>query len=465
MCTWQQLTTSYRALAVYTVAMNEYKYWHECVNCHARHVPDKFYYTCPDCGGLLLVKRDEQYVQSLIGTGQNARDYFDELRFGARRREYPNDSGVWLWRDMLLPDFPSQDIVSLKEGQTDLFEVPEWLQKEVGMDNFFIKLEGQAPSESFKDRGMPVAVSDALRLQRLHPEFGIKGISCASTGDTSAAAAIYSAYVRDRLDCLVLVPNDKISDAQLFQAMAHGAKVRAINHPNGFDGCMKIVQEFTEGHPEYVLVNSKNDMRVVGQESIALEIIQDLGWKAPDWIVMPVGNAGNLSALLSSLLRAKEFGLIDHLPGVIGAQTTAADTLVRWSESGYIEYQPGTFTETVASAMNINDPVSFPRVQSLYAHFDIHFYRSNEEQTLDTWSRFTASGANICPQGAVTISAALQARRDGTIKQADTVVCMSTASMIKFTEAGTAYHKSGHGAHRNPYIVADGSLEALEASL
>lgn len=449
----------------YTAAMNTYRYWHECVSCGHTFQPNKFYYTCPDCNGLLLVKRDDEYIKSKIGSGEAAQHYFDNLRYGTKRREYPNDSGVWLWRDLLLPEFPLEDIVSLKEGQTDLFEVPEWLSSEVGLKNLYIKLEGQAPSESFKDRGMPVAISDALRLQREHPEFGIKGVSCASTGDTSAAAAIYSAYVRDRLDCLVLVPNEKISNAQLFQAMAHGAKVRAINHPDGFDGCMKIVQQFTANHPEYVLVNSKNDMRVVGQESIALEIMQDLGWKAPDWIVMPIGNAGNMSALLSSLKRAHELGLIDRLPGVIGAQTAVADTLVRWSESGYSEYQPGKYQDTVASAMNINDPVSFPRLNKLRDGFDTHFYRSSEEQTLETWATFTRAGANVCPQGAVALSAARQAREDGTIKPDDVVVCMSTASMIKFTEAGVAYHTGKHGNLRNPYVVAGGTVDELEASL
>jgi len=428
-------------------------------------MPDAFYYTCPDCSGLLLVQRDEDYIRSQIGSGEAAKLYFDNLRYGAKRREYPNDSGVWQWRDLLLPGFPDEDIVSLKEGQTDLFEVPGWLAKKIDLDNLYIKLEGQAPSESFKDRGMPVAVSDALRLQRLHPEFGIEGISCASTGDTSAAAAIYSAYVRDKLDCLVLVPNDKISDAQLFQAMAHGAKVRAIDHPDGFDGCMKIVQEFTANHPEYVLVNSKNDMRVVGQESIALEILQDLQWQGPDWIVMPVGNAGNLSALLNSLRRAKDFGLIDKLPGVIGAQTTAADTLVRWCESGYRDYSPGKLQDTVATAMNINDPVSFTRVKSLYEQFDIHFYRSSEEQTLETWAEFTSAGANICPQGAVAISATKQAKEAGIIKKKDVVVSMSTASLTKFTEAGTAYHMSKRGNQCNPYIVSGGSVKQLEESL
>ena len=352
---------------------------HECISCGHHFEPNKFYYTCPDCGGLLLVARDEDTLKSQLGTGQKLRDYFDGMRYGAARRDYPNDSGVWLWRDFILPNFPDHSIVSLKEGQTDLFEIPKWLGEKVGLDNLYIKMEGQSPSESFKDRGMPVAVSDALRLQHEQPELGITGISCASTGDTSAAAAVYSAYVRDQLSCLVLVPYEKIADAQLFQAVAHGAQVRAIQHPNGFDGCMKLIQEFTVNHPELVLVNSKNDMRIVGQETIGLEIVQDLNWQAPDWISIPVGNGGNLTALLNTLLRALDFGLIDKLPGIIVGQTAVSDTLVRWQESEYEKYEPGVFHDTMASAMNINDPVSFPRIKKLYDKFDIRFFRSTEE--------------------------------------------------------------------------------------
>lgn len=235
-------------------------FWHECIDCGRHFAPDKFLYTCPECHGLLLVVRDDEAVKKRIGTGAKARSHIDNLRYGDARKLYPNDSGVWLWRDFILPGFPDESIISLKEGQTDLFEVPQWLGRELGLSKLFIKMEGQSPSESFKDRGMPVAVSDALRLQREQPELGIIGVSCASTGDTSAAAAIYSAYVRDTMKCLVMVPYEKIADAQLFQAMAHGADVRAIRHADGFDGCMKLISAFAAQHPEYVLVNSKNEI-------------------------------------------------------------------------------------------------------------------------------------------------------------------------------------------------------------
>jgi threonine synthase len=439
-------------------------FWHECIACGHQFAPANFMYTCPDCDGLLLVVRDDAAIKQRIGSGAKAQNYFDSLRYGLQRKKYPNDSGVWLWRDFILPGFPDEFVISLKEGQTDMFEVPKWLSEQIGLDNLFIKMEGQAPSESFKDRGMPVAVSDALRLQAQYPEHEISGITCASTGDTSAAAAIYSAYVRDKLTCTVLVPNEKIAPAQLFQAMAHGARVRAIKHPDGFDGCMRLIQTFTAQHPELILVNSKNDMRIVGQETIGLEIVQDLNWQAPDWIAIPVGNGGNLSALLNGLLRAQKFGLINKLPRIIAAQTNASDTLVRWQESNYLDYRPGIFTDTIATAMNINDPVSFPRIQKLYEAFDVRFYRSEETAIADNWAKFMAAGAAICPQGAVALDAIRQARAAGTINQQDSVVAMSTASALKFTDAGIAYHAS-NASLANPVQIIHGTLKALETSL
>jgi threonine synthase len=207
-------------------------------------------------------------------------------------------------------------------------------------------------------------------------------------------------------------------------------------------------------------------MRIVGQETIALEISQDFSWQVPGWISIPVGNGGNLAALLNSFLRAKEFGLIDRLPGILAAQTAAADTLVRWAESKFNEYEPKAFQNTVATAMNINDPVSFPRLRKLYEQFDIRFYRAEEETILKTWGRFMRAGANICPQSAVALSAVLQARDANVIKENDQVVSISTASGIKFAEAGVTFHSSeGKDDFANPYEIVEGNLKALEISL
>lgn len=441
-------------------------FWQRCIGCNEKLMPDQFYYTCPKCNSLLLVERDEEFINKTVGKGKHAQAFFDGIRFGEKRNEYPNNSGVFMWLPHILPGFPKDMVVSMQEGFTDLFEIPDWLKEELGLARLFIKMEGQLPSESFKDRGMSVAISEALRLQKQHPHLGIKSVACASTGDTSASAAIYSAYVRDRLRCIVFLPHQRISQEQLFQAVAHGAIVLSIKHKRGFDGCMELIQEYCKKYPEIVLLNSKNAFRIVGQETIALEICQDLRWKAPDWIAVPCGNGGNLTALLISLLRAKNRELINRLPNIIVAQTKSASTLVRWAKSDFKTYAPDKFKETVATAMNIQNPVSFPRIEKLYKKFTIKFFDVDEEAIQDTRALFMSAGANICPQSAVALDAVLQARENKIIKEKDTVVSISTASGVKFAKSGMTYHaEKKKRIFANPVRIIEGTIAAIERSL
>ena len=418
---------------------------------------------CEACSGLLMVERDEEWIDSVVGIGKVAQRTFDEIRFGKARNQYPNGSGVFQWLSHILPGFPIEYVVSLREGETDMYEIPDWLKRKIGLQNLFLKMEGQLPSESFKDRGMSVAVSEALRLQGMYPELGIKSIACASTGDTSAAAALYSGYVRDKLQCMVLVPAEKISVPQLFQSMAHGATVLSLEHPDGFDGCMKLIEEFCERHPEIVLVNSKNPYRIVGQETIALEICQDLRWDAPDWISIPCGNGGNLSSLMVSFLRMKKRGMISKLPGIIIAQIEGANTLTRWAESNFKEYDPGVFKNSVASAMNIQDPVSFPRIQKYISEFKTEFFSTLEESIQRTRALFMSGGANICPQTAVALDAVLQAKEQGVVSNTDRIVVLSTASGTKFAASGIEHHEKGKREDyaNRPYVIP-GTIEAIE---
>lgn len=446
------------------------QYAQRCIRCQTEYPTDRFTYTCtqPGCGGLLLVERDEDYIASQVGSGERAQRYFDDIRWSEQSRRYPAGSGVFGWKDFILPGFPNEACLAMHEGHTDLYETPPWLLKELGLGSVYLKLEGQNPSGSFKDRGMSVAVSETLRLQLGYPELGITGICCASTGDTSAAAAAYAGYARDRLDCIILVPHNKISPAQLNQAMQFGAKVVAVDSDEGFDGCMRIIQEFSATHPELVLVNSKNAFRLVGQETIALETMQDLCWQAPDWIAIPVGNGGNLTALLVALTRAYHHRLIDRLPGILVGQAEVCDTLVRWDEQGRQSnaYQPGSFQPSVASAANICDPVSFPRIEQLINRFDARFYRATEAEIQDAQMAFTRGGVDLCPQTGIALHAILQAREHGVVKPEHTVVAMSTATGLKFAEPAVRYHTELTGAkYSNRFRVAQGSVEAVEALL
>ncbi len=437
----------------------------KCIDCGSTFAPERFMDTCPNCKSLFLIERDEDWIDFHVGTGQDARAYFDNIRFGWGRGTYPYGSGVFSWLAHILPGFPEEAVISLQEGFTDLFKTPDWLARKVGLKNLYIKMEGQLPSHSFKDRGLSVAISEALRLQKTYPEQNIRFVACASTGDTSASAAIYSAY-EENLQCLVMLPHERVSEEQLFQAMAHGATVLSIKHPGGFDACMDLVEEFCGRHPEIVLVNSKNPFRLVGQETISLEIMQDLRWQTPDWISIPCGNGGNLTSLMISLLRMRRRGMIDRMPGILVAQAKSANTLVRWGRSGFKDYVPGNSRgETVATAMDIQDPVSFPRIKKMAKEFTMAFYDVPEESIQRTRAMFMSAGANICPQSAVALDAVLQARQDGVVKETDVVTSISTASGVKFYRSGLAYLMQEGKPFANPPKVVSGSIEAIESAV
>ena len=446
--------------------MDTIYFGYQCIVCGSTFEPDQFYRLCPSCSGLLMVERDEERIDWHVGHGREAQNYFDAIRYGPNRGEYPNGSGVFMWLSLLLPGFPVEAVVSLREGHTDLFEMPDWFKEQIGMNNLFIKMEGQLPSGSFKDRGMCVAVSDAVRIRELflrrEPSLSEEEkkrrwlILCASTGDTSASAGMYVAYARDRLECMVILPYKGTSGNQAFQSQAAGAINVLVDDPQGFDACMRIAEEYCELHPDAVMVNSENPMRIVGQESIALEICQDLNWQAPDWIVVPSGNGGNLTSFLVSLMRMKRRNLIDRLPGIIVAQSQVANTLVRWGRSGFQHYEPGVRQPSVASAMNIQDPVSFPRIEKLHAPFNMRFYDTPEERIVEARGVWMSTGANICTQTAVALDAVTQAHEGGVIDSDDSVVVIGTANGLKFpTEEGLRYQE----------FVISASVDELDAKL
>lgn len=434
------------------------KYWYHCIECGSNQDPDQPYYECPECRGLLLVKRDLDYLKKCFPTPKKFMTHFTKMRSGIL--PYPMGSGVWQWMDLILPDFPASQAISLHEGNTDLWELPDHAKAEFGLKHLFFKKEGDAPSGSFKDRGMPVAISEAMRL-------GKRYVICASTGDTSASAAMYSAYRRDRLTCIVLVPHNKVTPAQLYQVIDAGAKVLAIDSKGGFDDCMKVVAEFAKVHPEIVLVNSKNPMRIVGQESISLEIFADFHYKTPDWIVIPTGNGGNVTAQMNAWLLLSKIGIIsaDQLPGIIMAQPQKANTLVRWLESGKKVFEPGEPSVTQASAANIQRAVSLDRIEYLSSKFRLVAYDVAEQDIGETRARFNQLGAGLCTQGALAASAVLQARQDGTIKETDNVVAITTANDLKFVDAGIEYHQAGKGKYCNSIITLPPTVQAVEQAL
>jgi threonine synthase len=267
-------------------------------------------YHC-NCGDLLAVAHDLERL----------RFAFPDLRerFAARAgsTQFPYSSGVWRFHEMILPDLPMADIVSKPEGNTNLYRTAK-LSRAFQTDNLYLKHEGENPTLSFKDRGMTTGVSWAKHL-------GMKIVACASTGDTSAAMAAYAAQVDD-LRGVVFLPHNKISPEQT----GAGHRLRR-NYPGAGHRFRRLHAPGAAGRRTLSDLPAQLDesLRIEGQKSIGLEAIAQLGWRVPDWFVIPVGNAGNLSALGKGLREAYALGVIDRLPRIAAIQAQAADPFYR----------------------------------------------------------------------------------------------------------------------------------------
>jgi threonine synthase len=278
---------------------------------------------------------------------------------------------------------------------------------------------------------MTVLVSQVhhMRLKGAH----IPAVACASTGDTSAALAAYGAAAG--LRTLVLLPRGKVSAAQLVQPLANGARVLAID--TDFDGCMVHVQRLAEEEGVY-LANSKNSLRIEGQKTVAFEIVQALGWRLPDWIAIPGGNLGNVSALVKGLTMLRDAGIVDRLPRVLCAQTTQADPLYRSFKNDFAPLEPVTAGATQATAIRIGNPVSFPKAVAALEASDGVVDAVSEAELTDVARRADATGLYVCPHTAVALAAVERQRDAGVIAAGAQVAVVATAHGLKFTEFKTA---------------------------
>ncbi|MFN3534248.1 MAG: pyridoxal-phosphate dependent enzyme, partial [Desulfatiglandales bacterium] len=292
--------------------------FYRCLGCGSVHDISKLLYTCPGCAGVLLLEyRDTQTVAPSIY--RDVLDYRKVINFRPL-------NGVFRYYEYIAPVIPLEHIVYLGEGGTPLVEANGRLRGLVGRD-FYFKLDGLNPSASFKDRGMACALS---YLNFLLKKGSLKNVLaiCASTGDTSASAALYTSYISEGIVSAVLLPRGKVTRQQMAQPLGHGAKVLEI--PGVFDHCMKVVEYLSERY-DVALLNSKNSWRILGQESYSYEIAQDLNWDLENIVVVvPIGNAGNITAVLSGFLKFFKAGIIKALPKVIGVQSEHADPVFRY---------------------------------------------------------------------------------------------------------------------------------------
>ncbi len=399
-------------------------------------------YQGPD-GSLLTVKHDMEALRK-----RPAAEWKRLFESRLHTQAWPYGSGVWGKRELVCPTVDDDNIVSMYEGNTNLF----WAQRfgqSLGLEDLWIKLCGNTHTGSFKDLGMTVLVSVVKQMRR--DGRPIRAVACASTGDTSAALAAYAAAAG--IPAVVLLPRDRVSIAQLLQPIANGAITLSLE--TDFDGCMALVQRLAES-PEIYLANSMNSLRIEGQKTVGIEIVQQFEWQVPDWIFLPGGNLGNVSALGKGLLELLELGLIDRLPRICCAQAENANPLYRSYQADFEKYEPMLALPTLASAIQIGNPVSIRRAIEVLRRFDGVVEQASEEELAEAAAEADRTGLYNCPHTGVALAALKKLRARGQVRPGQRVIVISTAHGLKFTDFKLRYHRGVipevNGRHRNAPI-------------
>ncbi len=424
-----------------------------CVaGCDGRYGLDETIYACPRCGELLQVSHDLAALRQRSGAG---------WRSALEARAARATSGVWLQKEWVHPHLPDDAIVSLGEGRSHLTPLPR-LGAALGLGALLVKQCGTSHTGSFKDLGMTVLVSAVNAMRRAGRP--IRAIACASTGDTSAALAAYAAHAG--IPSIVLLPRAKVSTAQLVQPIAAGSLVLSLD--TDFDGCMKLVRALAEDRTLY-LANSLNSLRLEGQKTIAGELALQLGWDVPDWIVVPGGNLGNVSAIAQGFLLLKELGIIERVPRLACAQVEAASPLHRAFLARWHTFTPMVAGPTQASAIRIGAPVSVGRAIRALQATDGVVEVATEDELADASAEADREGLFTCPQTGVALAALRKLCASGVIAADARVVVVSTAHGLKFSEYKVGYHERRlpgiHARRANDPVELPAELPAVERAL
>ncbi|NPA90091.1 MAG: threonine synthase [Chloroflexi bacterium] len=407
-----------------------YRAWFRCFRgCEGEYSVYDVIYRCPKCGGLLEVAHD---VDALKNRSASAWMRLMEDRAGTT--QWPYGSGVWRYKEWVLPDIDDDNIVSMFEGNTNLFQATR-LGEQIGVPDLWVKLSGNSHTGSFKDLGMTVLVSAVQQMRAMGKP--IRAVAAASTGDTSAALAAYAAAAG--IPAIVILPQGKVSLGQLIQPIAHGALVLALD--TDFDGCMRVVQEITQDETIY-LANSMNSLRIEGQKTVSIEIVQQFDWAVPDWIIIPVGNLGNISALGKGLLLLKELGIINKLPRLVAAQAERANPLYQSYKTGFKEKVVVKAQPTLASAIQIGNPVSYDKAVHTLKVFNGIVEQASEDELANAAALADRTGMYTCPHTGVALAVLMKLAQRGVIAKHDRVVVVSTAHGLKFTQFKMKYHEN-----------------------
>lgn len=407
---------------------------YSCLGCGREYGIDKLLYTCPDCSMVLLI-HDLNFAFLKKIPGKKWREIFDYRRM----LKIPALKGIYRYHEFIGPIIPLSSVIYLGEGHTPLIEANSFLQEKAGL-RFFFKNDGQNPSASFKDRGMASALSYINFLVKEKIVSDVLAI-CASTGDTSASAALYASYLQPHIKSAVLLPHKKVTPQQLSQPLGSGASVFEI--PGVFDDCMKIVENLSEKY-NVALLNSKNAWRILGQESYSYELAQDFEYDMSDKaIFIPIGNAGNITAVLNGFIKFYETGIIDVLPKIIGVQSEHANPVFNYysqPDAKKRKFVPVNVKPSVAQAAMIGNPVSMPRVIHLVDAYNrlagkenVFFVEVKEQSIMDWQITANRNGHIACPHGGECLAGLAVAISSGVVSSKEIVVLDSTAHALKFS--------------------------------
>lgn len=408
--------------------------FYRCLGCEKEYPIDELLYICPNCGKVLLL-HDRNFDNLKKISGEKWRKILDFRRL----LKTPAVSGIYRYHEFLGSVIPLNSVVYLGEGHTPMIEANNNLKTYAGV-RFYYKNDGQNPSASFKDRGMASALSYINFLLDSGKAENILAV-CASTGDTSAAAALYAAYLYPKVKSAVLLPHKKVTPQQLSQPLGSGARVFEI--PGVFDDCMKVVEYLSENY-NVALLNSKNAWRILGQESFSFEIAQDFDFDMKNKAVfVPIGNAGNITAVMNGFMKFFELGIIEELPHIVGVQSEHANPVFKY----YLEknpekrvFEPMVVKPSVAQAAMIGNPVSMPRVIHLVDRYNklsgknnVDFICVTEQEIMDNELKANRNGHIACTHGGETLAGLVKAVKEGITDKSTTAVIDSTAHALKFS--------------------------------
>ncbi len=413
-----------------------------CINpqCAATCDVGETAFTCPKCGGLLDVAYDWNRLRppaSLREFEQKWADRADPLNF----------SGVWRFRD-LLPFAPPEQILTIGEGQT-ILQRADTVAGHVGLEpgNLFLQYEGMNPSGSFKDNGMTAAFTHARMT-------GARRAACASTGNTSASLAVFCSAT-GLMRAVIFVGSGKIAYGKLAQALDHGALTVQI--AGDFDDAMQRVQQVARRLGIY-LVNSVNPFRLEGQKTVMYRVLEALRWQPPDWVIVPGGNLGNVSAFGKAFFELQELGLLQQVPRLAVINAAGANTFYQLHERHGLRWNGGQIdtarvdsyyqqldaeqrrASTIASAIEINRPVNLAKALRALERCGGVVREATDQEILDAKAKVGAGGLGCEPASAASVAGARKLRQEGVLAPSDRVVCILTGHQLKDPTATVAYH-------------------------